>query len=78
MSTGRLIADFINAIDPERTTWPIRHSEWTVLSVIDLGQCGPRYSVHNYNMDFGLAVLLMVGMALAYFLSRMLWHWRQV
>jgi hypothetical protein len=28
-------------------------------------------------MDFRLAVLLMVSIALTYFLSQMLWHWRQ-
>jgi hypothetical protein len=28
-------------------------------------------------MDFRLAAFLMIGCALTYFLSRVLWHWRQ-
>jgi hypothetical protein len=28
-------------------------------------------------MDFHLAALVMVGIALTYFLTRVLWHWPQ-
>jgi hypothetical protein len=43
----------------------------------DLAQCGQHQPTHNYPMDFRLAVLLMVGIALTYVLAPMLWHRRQ-
>jgi hypothetical protein len=51
--------------------------EFSRITAIDLSQCVRRRVADYYRMDFHLAVLLMVGVALTYFLSRVLWHWRQ-
>jgi hypothetical protein len=43
--------------------------------MIDLAQCGPYRAIQNNKMEPRLAIFLMVSIALAYFVSRMLWHW---
>ncbi len=46
-------------------------------NAFDLAQYGPRQPIHNFTMDAHLAVLVMVGIALTYVLSRMLWDRRE-
>jgi hypothetical protein len=45
--------------------------------MIDLTQDSPPQPIHNYQIEFHIAFVLMVGVAVAYWLSQRLWHQRQ-